>query len=76
MILSSSDTIIFIDDNFVGSSVSMYTFISSYPSNGTCFISYYLSGGQCMKNLSYVPPAPPPMPTTPSMSNTNQTPSV
>ena len=67
MILSSSDTIIFISDDYVGASVSIYTFINSYPYNGTCLISYYLSGGQCMKNLSYVPPAPLPIPTTPSI---------
>ena len=81
MLLSSSNIIIF-TDNLVSTSLSIYTVTNSYPYNGTCLNSYYVSGSQCVKNLSYVPPTPPaplipPAPApTPSISNASQTPSA
>ena len=75
MHLLQNDTIVFTDDNFLANALAIHTVTTSYPYNGTCLNSYYLSGSQCVKNLSYIPPAPPTPPVAP-ISYTNQTPSA
>ena len=77
MLLLSNNYILFTNDNFLGTAMSIYVVTTSYSYNGTCLNSYYISGSQCVKKLSYVPPVPLTPITitpTPTISNTNQTP--
>ena len=80
--LLSNNNVVFTNDDFLATSFAIYTVTTSYPYMGTCLSSYYVSGSQCIKNLSYIPPTPPvplipPAPApTPSISNANQTPSA
>lgn len=74
MFLLSNNNILFTNDNFLATAISIYVVTTSYSYNGTCLNSYYISGSQCVKNLSYVPPVP--LTPTPSISNANQTPSA
>ncbi len=77
MLLLSNNYILFTNDNFLGTAMSIYVVTTSYSYNGTCLNSYYISSSQCVKNLSYVPSVPLTPITitpTPTISNTNQTP--